>query len=459
MTPPAFSPQAHVPPKTGLFSHFSFQSKLARSAQYRPEIDGLRALAVLPVLFYHTDIPGFSGGFVGVDIFYVISGFLITSIIAKDVNVGRFTFTSFYERRIRRIFPALFGVVFFSLIAGALFLAPSDFAAFGKSLVAMNFFVSNIFFKRTGGIDGYFGPNTWSLSVEEQFYLFFPTLLILFTRFAKKWARPWLWAIVFFSFAINIWATQHAPRTAFYILIPRAWELLLGALLALKAIPPLKHRLAREIAGLTGLALIVWAVVLFTKDTQFPGWAALCPRLGAALIIHSGEGGPSIVRTLLSFPPLVFVGVISYSLYLYHWPIIVFAKYLSVGELSTGTTLIVIALSLLLAFISYEFIESPFRGSDSPITRPQIFSFGLATSVLSAALGFVIYATHGFPVRFDDSTRQLIAENSERKDDYQDVCTNWRTNVQSMADIAFCNVGDPSSAKKSCSGETRTSSS
>jgi peptidoglycan/LPS O-acetylase OafA/YrhL len=163
-----------------IFPHITFQSKLGRSGKYRPEIDGLRAVAVLPVLFFHAKVGGFSGGFVGVDIFYVISGYLITSIIAKDVGLGRFSYVAFYERRIRRIFPALFGVVFFSVAAGTVLLTPKDLLAFGRSLIAMTFFVSNIFFKREGGMDGYFGHtsdsaallHTWSLSVEEQFYLF-----------------------------------------------------------------------------------------------------------------------------------------------------------------------------------------------------------------------------------------------------------------------------------------------
>lgn len=433
----------------------TFQSKLARSKQYRPEIDGLRALAVLPVLFFHAAVPGFSGGFVGVDIFFVISGYLITSIIAKDVALGRFSFVSFYERRIRRIFPALFAVVLFSLLAAGVLLAPKDFAAFGKSLIAMTFFVSNIFFKREGGVDGYFGAtsnlqvllHTWTLSVEEQFYLLFPTALILLARYAKKRTREYLWLAVIASFVINIWATHYRPRSAFYILIPRAWELLLGALLAMKAVPPLKRRVSREIAGLMGLGLIAWAVSVFTEDTIFPGFSALLPCLGAGLIIYAGENGPSFVRTILGFRPLVFIGVISYSLYLWHWPIIVFSKYLSVGDLSAVETSIVILASLVMAFISFEFIESPFRGGDSPITRRRVFSFGLAASALSAVLGFAIYSTQGFPGRFNESTRQLIATNIDRKSDYQEVCSNWKTEINSISDIAFCNVGTQSSKK------------
>jgi peptidoglycan/LPS O-acetylase OafA/YrhL len=455
MSSQALSARATVSMWRGLISHFSFESKLARSGHYRPDIDGLRALAVLPVLFYHTELPGFSGGYVGVDIFYVISGYLITSIIAKDILAGRFSFVSFYERRIRRIFPALFGVVLFCILAGAVFLEPNEFASFGKSLLAMTFFVSNIYFKRTGGVDGYFGNeahsqvllHTWSLSVEEQFYLFFPTVLILLSLVAKKRVRECLWGGVAVSFAINVWAMHHSPRAAFYLLIPRAWELLLGALLAVRAIPLLKSQWAREIVNLTGLGLIAWAVVMFTHTTEFPGYAALSPCVGAAMIIYAGENGESMVRKVLSFRPLVFIGVISYSLYLYHWPIIVFTKYLSVGALSTATTVFVIVFSLLMPFISYEFIEAPFRGSDSVFNRRQIFTFGAVTSIASAALGMTIYANHGIPGRFSAPTRELIAANAERKNDYEEVCSNWKKMFASMADVTLCTVGDQSGKK------------
>jgi peptidoglycan/LPS O-acetylase OafA/YrhL len=436
-------------PNGGIFPRITFQSKIARSAQYRPEIDGLRALAVLPVLFFHTSVPGFSGGFVGVDIFYVVSGYLITSIVAKDIALGQFSLVKFYERRIRRIFPALFAVVFFCILAGGILLAPKDFAAFGKSLFAMTFFVSNLFFKRAGGTEGYFAASsssqvllhTWSLSVEEQFYLFFPTVLVLQARFAKKRTSECLWLATIASFSINIWATQRSPSSAFYIFIPRAWELLLGGLLAIKAVPPLRQRVWREIAGVMGLVLIVRAVSVFTKDTTFPGFAALFPCLGAWLIIYAGESGPSFITAILSFRPLVFIGVISYSLYLWHWPIVVFGKYFSAGELSPNGTVVVILMSTLMAFISFEFVESPFRGVDSPITRRQIFLLGLATSALSAAIGLAIYLTQGFPGRYSNATRQLIASNVERKSDYQEVCSNWKTEIKSIADIKFCNLG------------------
>lgn len=408
------------------------------------------------MLFFHAAVPGFSGGYVGVDVFYVISGYLITSLIARDEALARFSLISFYERRIRRIFPALFAVVFFSLLAAAILFDPTAFRDFGKSLVAVTLFVSNILFKRVGGTGGYFAAtsssqallHTWSLSVEEQFYLFFPTAFILLLRWAKKRTAAYLAFAAATSFIINIWATAHRPLSAFYIFVPRAWELLLGSLLAIEAIPVLRRRFAREIAGLGGLVLIACSVSLFTKDTPFPGFAALAPVAGAVLIIYAGENGASSIKLILSFPPLVSIGVVSYSLYLWHWPILVFSKNLFGGTLKPVETAAALALSVLLAFVSYHFIESPFRGGDSPVTRKQIFTLGVATSVLSAFLGLAIYFTHGFPGRFDSPTRQLISENVEREADYEwDACSNWKRPIHSIADINFCEMG-PASSKK-----------
>jgi peptidoglycan/LPS O-acetylase OafA/YrhL len=446
--------QGQVPLNRTSFPHISFQANLARSNKYRPDIDGLRALAVLSVLFFHANVAGFSGGFVGVDVFFVISGYLITSIISHDIALGRFSFVSFYERRIRRIFPALFAVVFFSILAAGIFFAPKDFADFGRSLLAMTFFVSNVFFKREAGT-GYFDRgsdsqpllHTWSLSVEEQFYLFLPTVLILLARWAKGRRIEYLWLGVIVSFLINVWATRYRPQSAFYILIPRTWELLIGALLALKAVPVLKRRVFREITGLSGLGLILLAVSVFTTDTTFPGLRALVPCLGAWLIIYAGQNGASFVSAILSWRPVVFIGVISYSLYLWHWPIIVFSKYFSAGTLSAQQTAIVVILSLVMGFISFEFIESPFRGGGSPFTRRQIFSFAFGASVLSAAVGFMIYSHQGFSGRYSDATKQLVLRNADRKNDYQEVCANWRKHFNSIDDIQFCNIGSQLSKK------------
>jgi peptidoglycan/LPS O-acetylase OafA/YrhL len=432
----------------------TFQSKLARSKKYRADIDGLRAIAVLPVVFYHANIGGFSGGYVGVDVFYVISGYLITSLIAKDAEIGKFSFMSFYERRIRRIFPALFGVMLFCAAVAAVLLTPADFAAFGKSMVAMTFFASNVLFKREGS-GGYFGDasqrqvllHTWSLSVEEQFYLFFPALLLLLMRWTKQWTAKVIFAITIVSFTISIWAVQHHPVAAFYIFIPRAWELLIGALLALRFVPPLQRRFLRELAGVCGLALIGWAVFSFTDLTAFPGVYALLPCLGAWLIIYAGESGPSYVKSVLSFAPLVFIGVISYSLYLWHWPLIMFSRYFAAGSLSGTAKWLIVACSVVVAFISFEFIEAPFRGGDSPLNRRQIFLFGASVSSVSAAIGLAVFLSHGMPWRYTPATRQLITENQAQTGDYDDVCGNWRKQIHNVSDIDFCTFG-PASSKK-----------
>jgi peptidoglycan/LPS O-acetylase OafA/YrhL len=446
--------------------HIKLQSYVGRTANYRPDIDGLRALAVLAVVFYHTNFRAFSGGFAGVDIFFVISGYLITSIIAKDIQVEKFSFVTFYERRMRRIFPALFGVLLFCVPAAAVLLAPGDFLAFGKSLIATTAFASNFYFLRSAGADGYFSQafnpqpllHTWSLAVEEQFYLLFPALLILLTRRAKPRIAQFLAVIAVVSFLLSIWLTGHKPISAFYRLDSRAWELLMGSLVAFKAAPPLTTRIAREIAGLAGLGLVACTVTLYSISTPFPGLSAFLPCFGTSLIIYAGEKGPSIVKSVLSFQPLVFIGVISYSLYLWHWPIIAFTEYFSAGDLSNYQTAAVIAGSLLMAFLCFEFIESPFRGADSRVSRTQIFSFGLAASMATLVSGLAIIAGHGLPKRYGSSTRQLVLENMNRKDDYEEVCSNWRTNVRRIDDIRFCNLGS-AHPRRFCFGGTPISSS
>jgi hypothetical protein len=283
--------------------------------------------------------------------------------------------------------------------------------------------------------------------VEEQFYLLFPVLLLLLAKWAKEETRGFLLCVTIVSFLINIWATQYVPIGAFYILVPRAWELLTGSLLAMKTVPPLNRRIYREIAGVVGLGLIAWTLFQFTEGTTFPGLLALLPCLGAGLIIYSGESGPSITKAILSFRPLVFVGVISYSLYLWHWPIIVFSTYFCAGDLNGIWRVVAIVGSVLMAFISFEFIERPFRGRDSAITRRRMFSLGFAASLLSIAAGLAIYLYHGFPGRYDERTRELVIRNTDRKEDYLEVCPNWKREINSIDDITFCEMGADASKK------------
>lgn len=429
-------------------------SNLTRSGNYRADVDGLRALAVLSVIFFHAGLLGCWGGFVGVDVFYVISGYLITSLITKDISEGGFSFLSFYERRMRRIFPALFAVLFFCAPVAVVLFAPQDLVSFGKSLVAATFFISNIYFRRTAQTLGYFADNstlpllhTWSLSVEEQFYLIFPATLLLLYRCAKGRINTCLFLLMALSFWLNIWGTRHQPIATFYLFAPRAWELLTGALLAAKAVPPARTRIAREVAGLLGLGLIITAVFRFNGATPFPGFSALLPCLGAGLIIYAGELGASSTKAALSFRPLVFIGVISYSLYLWHWPLLAFCRYFAAGELTVAERAGVLVCSAIMAFLSFEFIERPFRGANSSFTRHQIFTLGVAAGLTSAAVGFTVYLTHGLPLRYGQRTRQLVAENISRRHDYIETCGNWRTEVHSLADINFCRLGSKSLKK------------
>ncbi len=276
------------------------------TAFYRADIDGLRAVAVIPVVLFHAGARWFSGGYVGVDVFFVISGYLITTILVQDFSAGRYSIARFYERRIRRIFPALFVVVLCSSVVGHLLLLPEDLKAFAKSVVATTLFVSNIVF---WGESGYFdGPaemkpllHTWSLAVEEQYYIAFPIVLFLLYRFASPRIASWVIALgALLSFGLSVWGVHNAPVATFYLLPTRAWELLVGSLLAVGLVPLFRSRAVAEIAAAFGIALILFAVFTFDHDTPFPGLNALAPCIGAALLIQSGRNGfiPAIGRAL-----------------------------------------------------------------------------------------------------------------------------------------------------------------
>jgi hypothetical protein len=318
--------------------------------------------------------------------------------------------------------------------------------SFGKSLMAMTGFVSNRLFAARDA--GYFKLSsaaqpllhTWSLSVEEQFYLLFPAALVLLRRFKRHESTCLLFAIAA-SFVFSVWGAVHQPVETFYLLAPRAWELVIGALLALRPMPQLNNRVGRELLAFAGLALIVYAVTAFDKLTSLPGFHALIPCMGACLILYTGENRDSYTKTLLSFRPLVYIGVISYSLYLWHWPLIVFSRYFVLVSLNTKQKAVVLLASLLAAFISFEFIESPFRGKASDISKRQIYGFCVAASLFSMALGFMIYSSNGFPQRYHPKLRETIESNLERKSDFDSGCASYKAEVHKLADVESCQVG------------------
>ncbi|MEF0941501.1 acyltransferase family protein [Rhizobium sp. BR 362] len=381
--------------------------------KYRADIDGLRALAILPVVLYHAGIPGFSGGFVGVDVFFVISGFLMASLISGEIARGDFSILRFYERRIRRIFPALFAVLAASSVAAWLLLMPVELEYFARSLKAAALFTSNIQFEKESGyfdIGAQLKPllHTWSLAVEEQFYILFPLLLLVVTRFARRHTVHILLALLIASFAASAWTVFREPAVAFYLLQFRAWELLLGAFLAFNVIPKPARPLVREGLATLGIVLIAIAVFAFTDHTPFPGPAALLPCVGAALVIYAGAEHGWAGRALRA-RPLVFVGLISYSLYLWHWPLIVFSREIFGRELSLVQGGLIVFASFALAAFSWRFIEQPFRGRRSRLGRRPLFA--AAAAVMIAVIGFGSYVIRdsGVPSRLPADVQKVYA--------------------------------------------------
>lgn len=391
---------------------------MLRTTTYRPDIDGLRALAVAAVVLFHYRVPGFSGGFVGVDVFFVISGYLITGLILKETGEGRFFLRQFYERRIRRIFPALFAMLAAATVVAALLFFPVSFAHFGKSLLATAFFASNFEFWHEAG---YFDVGAdqkpllhlWSIAVEEQFYLFVPALLLLLGRGSRARLRFAVGGIFAASLACSIWSSRHAPVAGYYLLPSRMWELMLGASLAADALAIPAILKVNETAGAFGLGLIGYAVFNFSHTTPFPGAAALIPCVGTALIIAAGER--ATCNRWLTARPLVFVGLISYSLYLWHWPVYVFARAILFRAPTPLETTLLIALSFVLAVLSWRFVEQPFRKRTFPGSHPVAFwNAGIAVAATGACAAVVLVG-NGLPQRFSPEIRSILAEASDHE--------------------------------------------
>jgi len=383
--------------------------------KYRSDIDGLRALAVLPVLFYHGGMTFFSGGYVGVDIFFVISGYLITSVIIEEIKNNTFTIKNFHVRRIKRIFPVLFFILLTVTVLGLFLQMPYDFRNYGKSLSATVMFVSNIYFNKQMG---YFTDaaeakpllHTWSLSVEEQFYIFYPLILILITRYLDRKYIRYVFGIFLVSLIASIVMIDKSPSDTFYLLHTRAWELFIGSLLALGAMPALRNRVLSEVLSIGGLAMILYSIVVYTSETQFPGAAAILPCVGAFLLIYTG-GQSTAVSKVLSMRPFVYVGLISYSLYLWHWPLLsFFNSYRPIILISDGTADTVryalLALSFLLSVLTYRYIETPFR-KIRPKNLKVFFSKTFAVMAVICLLGGVVYWTDGIPWRMPKTVYQI----------------------------------------------------
>lgn len=371
---------------------------------YRKEIDGLRALAVLPVIFYHAGFVWFPGGYAGVDVFFVISGYLITSIILEELEAGRFTLAGFYERRARRILPALFFILLACLPFAWLWLLPDELADFGQSVMAVAGFVSNILFWLQ---TDYFGPtaeqipllHTWSLAVEEQYYLIFPLFMLLAWKLGKRWLVGIVALVALLSLGWSEWLWRQSVEANFYLIPSRAWELMFGALTAfyLRKNAP-GQGMAAQFASLAGLALLAYAVLFFNEGIPFPSLYALAPVLGTTLLILFATPA-TWVGQLLACRMLVGIGLISYSAYLWHQPIFVFARMQALEEPGMELMAGLSALALLLAWFSWRWVEKPFRDRRR-FTRHQIFTGAVIGSLLFMAIGGWLVWAEGVPNRF-----------------------------------------------------------
>ena len=384
------------------------------NSTYRPDIDGLRAVAVLAVVLHHLSASLVPGGYVGVDVFFVISGYLITRIISREMEEGTFTFARFYERRARRIFPALFAMLAVTLAVGYFLLLPSDYSGTLRGALGTLFFSSNIVFWRDMAA-GYFAAtdaglnpllHTWSLAVEEQFYVFFPILLLLCYRYFRRHIVLILVGCAVVSLAGAALLVQSKSVAVFFLSPFRAWELLVGSLLAFNTMPVIRSRAVREAVAGAGLLAILIACFVYDAKTTFPGFAALAPVLGAAAIMHAGASGPSLVGRLLQWKPVVYIGLISYSLYLWHWPLIVLTRYATGMEPITPYIPVLLAASLALGSLSDHFIEQPFRRGVR-VTRKFVFSSSAVFASVLALASAIGLMRGGFEARFSPDVVKL----------------------------------------------------
>lgn len=378
--------------------------------KYRPEIDGLRAVAVIPVIFFHAGFELFSGGYTGVDVFFVISGYLITSIIYSELKENNFSIINFYERRARRILPLLFCVLLVSIPFAWISLFPTDNIDFFESLIAVPAFGSNFLFVSEAN---YFDTavelkpllHTWSLAVEEQFYIFFPLIMLLFFKLlGKNRILPFIALAFIVSFILAEWASIRHPTHNFFLLPTRGWELGVGSILGILITDQnsfflrlKKQPKINEIVSIIGLTLILLGFFVIDNNTPFPSSWALFPVIGTAIIIAFTDKN-TLAGRILSSKPFIFIGLISYSAYLWHHPLIAFAKHLSFTEQSFVEKTVLCLAVIPLSYLSWRFVENPFRNKKK-FKRKFIFTFSLIGSIFFILVGFWGVSNDGFPNR------------------------------------------------------------
>jgi peptidoglycan/LPS O-acetylase OafA/YrhL len=414
----------------------SLGRELGRVQLYRADIDGLRALAVLSVMLHHYFVPGFRGGFVGVDVFFVISGFLIAAHIERDIAAGRFSLLAFYERRIRRILPALFVMYALFLLLASQIDFPRDFHLQSRLAAYVIPFLANYaFYRNAGNYSGEFAAHipllhTWSLAVEEQFYLFFPLLMIVISRFMRRGYSSVLWPMALASFLLCVVGTFIDPSAAFYLTPFRAWELLAGALLAVGRFSAPRDARVRAGVALLGLLLIAGADLLLSDNTPYPSGWALVPCTGALAIIYASCDRAVPVGKVLDNPVMRRIGLWSYSLYLIHWPLLVLAQYYAFDPLSVSLRCVLLASTFLLAALSWRYIEQPFRGPSALLGRTALYGIAAASGVALVLATFVLHRASD-PRRYSarehalfpsDTADQARCRKTSPEDTYRPSC-------------------------------------
>lgn len=424
-------------------------AKAPASAGYRSDIDGVRAIAVLLVLVFHFELLALGkAGFIGVDVFFVISGFLITGIIRRQLEAGSFRLGAFYAHRVRRLAPALLVVLALTLAVGAADLLPGDFLELVRQAVASQFYVANIYYWKNVnyfglGADNIFLLHMWSLAVEEQFYLLYPLLLLAVHRWWRRAFWPLVAVALLLSFALNLAFVGARPEATFYLLPTRAWELLAGAVVLLLTERWRPRRALDELLGWGGAVLIVVAVASYGEQTRFPGWFALLPVLGGMGLLMAGRNEATSMSRLLSLPAMTYVGRISYPLYLVHWPINVFATRWYGEGYGWGLRFAMFALSLVAAAAIYHAIEQPVR-QRRVLARERSVIVGYGLAFAMTLIGFaLVWRTGGLPQRFPDEVARLAAFAEDRSPPLAECeFSNRRGSVEP------CRIGAPGAAPR-----------
>jgi len=413
--------------------------------KYRSEIDGLRALAVVPVVLFHAGLPGFDGGYLGVDVFFVISGYLITTIILDDIAARRFSVLTFYERRFRRILPAYVVMVLACMVPAWFWMMPDELRNFGQSVFASAIFSSNILFWTEAGyfsVGSELKPllHTWSLSVEEQFYVLFPLMLAGLAHLRWRWPVLAIAVITAFSLGLSELGWRRWPSANFYLLPFRAWELGIGALasILIRLYAPRQNAL---LSGF-GLLILVAAMALFDDTTPMPSVYGLAPVLGTALFIVFGSPSTWAGR-VLSLKPVVFIGLISYSTYLWHQPLLAFARIRSIPSASELALALVVIASFVLGYLSWRYVEQPFRKGGTQFSIPRARTLGGSVAALGslAVIGLIGEFQAGFPARLPERAVTLVAfANDKSPLENEDNCTFYTTRKLTEQPVAECDM-------------------